>query len=74
MLSGRAVDRLLEFAEEQQADLIVVGASTRPALAARLLGSVPMTLMEKSPKPVMIVTHPDGVAPAGEAADGDRAT
>jgi nucleotide-binding universal stress UspA family protein len=74
VLSGRAVDRILEFSEEQQADLVVVGASTRPAIAARLLGSVPMTLMEKSPKPVMIVTHPVGVAPPGEAADGDRAT
>lgn len=58
VLSGRAVDRILDFAQEQQADLIVVGGSTRPALAARLLGSVPITLMEKSPRPVMIITHP----------------
>ena len=81
VLSGRAADRILEFAEDQQADLIVVGASARPALAARLLGSVPMTLMERSPKPVMIVTHPDGLAPGDtdrhtdrDTADGDRAT
>ena len=56
--SGRAVDGILDFAQEQQADLIVVGASTRPALTARLLGSVPITLMAKSPRPVMIVTNP----------------
>ena len=60
VLSGRAVERILDFAQEQQADLIVVGGSTRPALAARLLGSVPIALMEKSPRPVMIVTHPAG--------------
>ena len=60
VLSGRAVDRILGFAEQQQADLIVVGASTRPALAARLLGSVPITLMQRSTRPVTIVTHPAG--------------
>ena len=65
VLSGRATDRILEFAREQNADLIVVGGSTRPALAARLLGSVPIALMEKSPNPVMIVTHPGGVADGG---------
>jgi nucleotide-binding universal stress UspA family protein len=58
VLSGRAVDSILHFAQEQQADLIVVGGSTRPALAARLLGSVPIALMEKSPRPVMIITNP----------------
>jgi nucleotide-binding universal stress UspA family protein len=52
------VERILAFAQEQQADLIVVGGSTRPALAARLLGSVPIALMEKSPRPVMIITNP----------------
>jgi nucleotide-binding universal stress UspA family protein len=63
VLSGRAVDRILEFAEEQRADLIVVGGSTRPALAARLLGSVPLTLVEKSPRPVTIITHPEAAQP-----------
>lgn len=58
VLSGRPLERILQFAEEQQADLIVVGSSTRPALAARLLGSVPLALVEKSPRPVMVVAHP----------------
>lgn len=56
--SGRAVEGILAFAQEQQADVIIVGASTRPALAARLLGSVPIALMEKSTRPVTIVTNP----------------
>jgi nucleotide-binding universal stress UspA family protein len=58
VLAGRAVENILAFAEEQRADLIVVGGSTRPALAARILGSVPLTLLERSPRPVMIITNP----------------
>lgn len=58
VLAGRPVERILDFAAEQQADLIVVGGSMRPPLAARILGSVPLTLVEKSPRPVMIITHP----------------
>ncbi len=63
VLSGRPLERILEFAEEQHADLIVVGSSTRPVLAARLLGSVPLALVEKSPRPVMVVAHPPNQAP-----------
>jgi nucleotide-binding universal stress UspA family protein len=58
VLAGRPVDRILDFAAEQEADLIVVGGSMRPALAARILGSVPLTLLERSRRPVMIITHP----------------
>jgi len=58
VLSGRPVERIIEFAEQQQADVIMVGASTRPAMAERLLGSVPLQLIEKSSRPVLVVTHP----------------
>ncbi|OJF11668.1 universal stress protein [Couchioplanes caeruleus] len=58
VLSGRALERILEFAEEQGADLIVVGSSTRPAVTQRLLGSVPLDLIKRSPRPVVVVTHP----------------
>ena len=58
VLSGRPLDRILEFADTQQADLIVVGSSTRPTVAERLLGSVPLALIKKSPRPVLVVTHP----------------
>jgi nucleotide-binding universal stress UspA family protein len=58
VLSGRALDRILDFVEEQNADLVVVGSSTRPAVAERLLGSVPLALIKKSPRPVIVVTHP----------------
>jgi nucleotide-binding universal stress UspA family protein len=58
VLSGRPVERILEFAREREADLIVVGSSTRPAVAERLLGSVPLTLLKKASRPVVVVTHP----------------
>jgi nucleotide-binding universal stress UspA family protein len=58
VLSGRPLDRILEFADSQSADLIVVGSSTRPPVAQRLLGSVPLDLISRSPRPVVVVTHP----------------
>jgi nucleotide-binding universal stress UspA family protein len=58
VLSGRALDRILEFADEQNADLIMVGSSNRPAVAERLLGSVPLALVQKSSRPVVVVTNP----------------
>jgi nucleotide-binding universal stress UspA family protein len=58
VLSGRPLERILEFAESQRADLIVVGSSTRPPVAQRLLGSVPLELIRRSPRPVLVVTHP----------------
>jgi nucleotide-binding universal stress UspA family protein len=59
VLPGRPLERIMEFAEEQRADLIVVGSSTRPAVAERLLGSVPLALIKRSSRPVLVVTHPE---------------
>ena len=58
VLAGRPVPAILEFAEQHRANLIVVGSSTRPAVAQRLLGSVPLALIEKSTRPVVVITHP----------------
>jgi nucleotide-binding universal stress UspA family protein len=58
VLSGRALDRILEFAEHEKADLIVVGASERSAVARRLLGSVPLALIERSHRPILVITNP----------------
>jgi nucleotide-binding universal stress UspA family protein len=59
VLPGRALQAILEFADAQKADLIVVGSSSRPAVAERLLGSVPLDLIKKSSRPVLVITHPD---------------
>jgi nucleotide-binding universal stress UspA family protein len=59
VLPGRPVPAIMQFADQQRADLIVVGSSSRPAVAERLLGSVPLNLIKKSSsRPVLVVTHP----------------
>jgi len=58
VLPGRPVERILEFADAQAADLVVAGSSEKPVVAQRLLGSVPLELIKKSRRPVLVVTHP----------------
>ena len=49
---------VLLFAEDRDADLIVCGASTRGAIARRVLGEVPIELIRRSRRPVLVVTPP----------------
>jgi nucleotide-binding universal stress UspA family protein len=58
VLPGRPLQRIIEFAESESADLIVVGSSAKPVVAQRLLGSVPLALIRRSERPVLVVTHP----------------
>jgi nucleotide-binding universal stress UspA family protein len=58
VVPGRAQHGILEFADQQKADLIVVGSSSRPTVAERLLGSVPLDLVKRSSRPVLVITHP----------------
>ncbi len=60
--SGPALDRILQFAEEENADLIVVGSSARGRLATAVLGSVPLGLVQRSRRPVLVVTGPGDAA------------
>ncbi len=53
---GPALEGILEFADEQDADLIVLGPSVRSRLAQRLLGSVHLGLIQRSTRPVLVVT------------------
>ena len=48
------------FAEEVDADLIVCGASTRGAVARRLLGDTPVQLIRRARRPVLVITPPTG--------------
>jgi nucleotide-binding universal stress UspA family protein len=57
--AGRVVPGILEFAEEQDADVILVGASTRGRMAARLLGDVTLELVQRSKRPVLVISRPD---------------
>jgi len=55
--AGPVVRGILVFAEEQEADLIVVGATGRGRVA-RLLGTVTTRLVERSRRPVLVITPP----------------
>ncbi len=57
---GAAADRLAGVAEEEDAELIVVGSRGRGALRAALLGSVSSQLIASAPCPVLVV--PPGAA------------
>jgi nucleotide-binding universal stress UspA family protein len=56
--SGKVVRGILLFAEEADADVIVVGASTRGPVARRILGDVPLELVQRSRRPVLVVSAP----------------
>jgi nucleotide-binding universal stress UspA family protein len=55
---GQVVRGILLYAEEQDADLIVVGATGRGRIAQRLLGAVPLELVRRSRRPVLVVSAP----------------
>jgi nucleotide-binding universal stress UspA family protein len=56
--SGPVVRGVLVFAEERDADLIVVGATTRGPVARRMLGTITTRLVERSRRPVLVITPP----------------
>jgi nucleotide-binding universal stress UspA family protein len=58
VLAGTALENIMAFAEQENADIIVVGSSTRGRMAQRLLGSVPLSLVQRSRRPVLVVTEP----------------
>jgi nucleotide-binding universal stress UspA family protein len=58
--SGKVVPGILLYAEEEDADLIVAGASTRSPVARRVLGDVPLELVQRSRRPVLVVSAPGG--------------
>jgi nucleotide-binding universal stress UspA family protein len=55
---GRPVPGILLYAEEQDAELIIVGATSRGRVAQRLLGAVPLELVSRSRRPVLVVSGP----------------
>ena len=53
---GKAVPGVLLYAEEKDADVIVCGASTKGRVARRVLGSVPVALIQRARRPVLVIT------------------
>ena len=54
--SGLVTPGILLFAEEMDADVIVCGASTKGRVARRVLGSVPVELISRARRPVLVIT------------------
>ena len=54
--SGLVVPGVLLYAEEKDADVIVCGASTKGRVARRVLGSVPVELISRARRPVLVIT------------------
>ena len=53
---GLVTPAILLYAEEKDADVIVCGASTRGKVARRVLGSVPVALIQRARRPVLVIT------------------
>ena len=53
---GKAVPGVLLYAEEKDADVIVCGASTKGRVARKVLGSVPVELIQRARRPVLVIT------------------
>jgi len=53
--SGKEHDEILRFAEQQEADLIVMGTHGRTGVEHVLFGSIAKKVLRKSPVPVFVV-------------------
>ncbi len=54
--AGLVTPGVLLYAEEKNADLIVCGASTKGKVARRVLGSVPVELIQRARRPVLVIS------------------
>jgi nucleotide-binding universal stress UspA family protein len=52
---GLVTRGVLLYAEEKEADVIVVGASSKGKVARRVLGSVPIDLIQRARRPVLVI-------------------
>jgi nucleotide-binding universal stress UspA family protein len=58
MLVGTPADAIVDFAEQTQADFIVMGTHGRTGLSRALMGSVAEAVVRKAPCPVLTVKQP----------------
>ena len=54
--SGAVTRGILLYAEEKEADVIVCGASSKGRVARRVLGSVPVDLIQRARRPVLVIS------------------
>ncbi|MES4786478.1 MAG: universal stress protein, partial [Nitrospiraceae bacterium] len=58
MREGTPADVILEAAQEQHADLIIMGTHGRRGVSRLLFGSVTEAVLRRSPSPVLTVKSP----------------
>jgi nucleotide-binding universal stress UspA family protein len=58
LLDGDPSEALVEFLEENPADLVVMGSHGRTGITAFVMGSVASDLVRRAPCPVLIVKQP----------------
>ena len=68
-LEGGPIHEIVDFAEREHVDLIVMGSHGRTGLARLLMGSVAEGVARRAPCPVLIVKQPVAVAAEGESDD-----
>lgn len=61
LLTGSPADEIVRFADNQQADLIVLGTHGRTGLRRVLMGSVAEAVVRRANCPVFTFKHPHGV-------------
>lgn len=59
VILGRPYPTILDYASQQQVDMIVIATHGRGALTHMLLGSVTEKVVRKAPCPVLTVRHPE---------------
>jgi nucleotide-binding universal stress UspA family protein len=55
---GKVARGVLLYAEEKEADAIFVGASSKGKVARKVLGSVPVELIQRARRPVIVISPP----------------
>jgi nucleotide-binding universal stress UspA family protein len=55
---GKVSRGVLLYAEEKEADAILVGASSKGKVARKVLGSVPVELIQRARRPVIVISPP----------------
>jgi nucleotide-binding universal stress UspA family protein len=70
-LVGQPTDRIIAYAEEHDADYIVIGGRKQSPIGKVVFGSITQSILLNSKTPVLTVLEPD-TAPEGEPVNHDH--
>lgn len=66
LIKGHPSDAILRAAEKEQADLVVMGMHGQSDAPGSLMGAVARSVVERSPRPVLLIKLPSHVVAAVE--------